>query len=160
MSGMSRTRNDIDEQRTVIVARLEDGTPKAEICSWLKCKPDTLNRRLKEWGVNHLNNQPGRNRPKLARRKSLAEVLTENSRTSTYQLKRRMWRDGLKPEHCEECGWNKRADDGRLTLELHHINGDTSDNRLANLLIVCPNCHSLKSNYRGLSKGKLRKQLK
>ncbi|MGA7733565.1 MAG: HNH endonuclease [Chloroflexia bacterium] len=143
----------------MIIEQLQAGTPKAEICAFFKCKPDTLNRRLKAWGVNHLNNQPGRNRPKYAHRKPLVDVLTQNSYTSTYRLKLRLWRDNLKPQYCEECGWAKRAQDGRLPLELHHINGDTYDNRLENLSIICPNCHSLKGNHRGLSKGKFRRQM-
>jgi hypothetical protein len=58
--------------------------------------------------------------------------------------------------HCEECGWNKRAADGRLPLELHHVNGNKQDNLLENLVILYPNCHSLKDNHRGLSKRKNR----
>jgi hypothetical protein len=154
-----RTRDDIDEAREAIIEQLKAGIPKSEICARFKCKPDTLNRRLKAWGVNHLNNQPGRNRPKYAARKSVLECLTENSTAQTYRLKLWLWRDGLKPQHCEECGWARRANDGRLPLELHHINGDTYDNRLGNLLVLCPNCHSLKNNHRGLSKGKMRRQL-
>ena len=152
-----RARDDIDESREYIIEQLKSGVPKSEICTQFKCKPDTLNRRLKAWGVNHLNNQPGRNRPKLAKRKPLAEWLTRDSSTSTYALKLRLWRDGLKPEQCEECGWAVRAKDGRLPLELHHANGDTYDNRLENLVILCPNCHALKDNHRGLSKGKNRR---
>jgi hypothetical protein len=148
---MSRSRDDIDQYKEMIIGQLQAGIPKAELCAYFKCKPDTLNRRLKEWGVNHLNNQPGRNRPKYARRKPLAEALTIGSHTSTYNLKLRLWRDGLMPQHCEECGWSQRAATGRLPLELHHMNGDPYDNRLENLRILCPNCHSLKDNHRGLS---------
>jgi hypothetical protein len=152
-----RTRDDINEYRSYIIKELQAGKPKSQLCAEFKCKPDTLNRRLREWGVDHLNNQPGKNRPKYGKRKPLESWLTTNSHTSTYHLKRRLWRDGLKPEFCEECGWAKSSMDGRLPLELHHINGDTYDNRLENLLILCPNCHSLKLNHRGLSKGKARK---
>ncbi|MBQ8100756.1 MAG: HNH endonuclease [Paludibacteraceae bacterium] len=35
---------------------------------------------------------------------------------------------------------------------MHHINGNTSDNRLENLMILCPTCHALTENYRGLNK--------
>ncbi len=50
------------------------------------------------------------------------------------------------------CGWNKTTKDGRLPLELDHINGDSRDNRLTNLQILCPNCHSLQPTHRGLNK--------
>jgi hypothetical protein len=155
-------RRDIDLAQEYIAGQLSSGIPKSALCAEFNCKPDTLNRRLKLWGINHLHNQPGRNRPKFAARKPLSACLTRNSTTPTYHLKLRLWRDGLKPQECEECGWAKRARDGRLPLELHHVNGDTYDNRIENLLVLCPNCHSLKENHRGLSKGKverLRQQL-
>jgi 5-methylcytosine-specific restriction endonuclease McrA len=32
---------------------------------------------------------------------------------------------------------------------LHHINGDGRDNRLENLALLCPNCHSQTENWGG-----------
>jgi len=83
-------------------------------------------------------------KPKLP----LEKILTRNSYFQSYKLKNRLIREGLKPLYCEECGWAKRSKDGRLPLELDHINGDARDNRLENLRILCPNCHSLKSTHR------------
>ena len=37
----------------------------------------------------------------------------------------------------------------KIPLELHHINGDNTDNRIENLQLLCPNCHALTDNYRG-----------
>ena len=87
-------------------------------------------------------------RPKIP----LEEILTKNSDFQSYKLKKRLIKEGVKTPHCEECGWAKHAPSGRLPLELHHINGDAKDNRLENLQILCPNCHSLKPNYRGRKK--------
>lgn len=36
----------------------------------------------------------------------------------------------------------------KLSLELHHINGDRNNNKRENLVVLCPNCHSLTSNFR------------
>jgi predicted nucleic acid-binding Zn ribbon protein len=36
-----------------------------------------------------------------------------------------------------------------MTLELDHMNGDNQDNRLENLRLLCPNCHSQTNNFRG-----------
>ena len=49
---------------------------------------------------------------------------------------------------CEQCGL-KEWQGHLLSLEIHHINGINTDNRLNNLILLCPNCHSLTSNYRG-----------
>jgi AcrR family transcriptional regulator len=51
--------------------------------------------------------------------------------TGRYHLKGRVIKAGLKDDRCEECGlreWRGR----RLSLALHHVNGDRHDNRLEN----------------------------
>ncbi len=50
--------------------------------------------------------------------------------------------------HCENCNrseWLGQA----IPLEIHHLNGNNTDNRLENLKLLCPNCHALTDNYRG-----------
>lgn len=83
----------------------------------------------------------------------LDELLVQNSQYGLYRLKRRLFEAGLKSAKCEECGWSKMSPDGRIPIELDHINGDRYDNRLENLRILCPNCHSMKSTHRGKNKG-------
>lgn len=63
-------------------------------------------------------------------------------------VKRRLIALGLKRNRCAECGitaWRGRP----ISLELHHINGDGLDNRVLNLALLCPNCHSQTDNYAG-----------
>ncbi len=82
----------------------------------------------------------------------LSAIMTTNSHYQTNRLKRRLWSEKLKPMYCELCGWCQKSTDGRLPLELDHVNGDHLDNRLENLRILCPNCHSLQSTHRGRNK--------
>ena len=79
----------------------------------------------------------------------LNEILVQNSSYQSYKLKNRLFRERLKEPRCEICGWAKKSLDGRIPLELDHINGDSHDNRLKNLRVLCPNCHSLQPTHRG-----------
>ena len=57
-------------------------------------------------------------------------------------------------EHkCQECGWGKiNSHTGKIPLELEHIDGDFTNNKKENLTVLCPNCHSLTSTYKGANK--------
>ena len=46
---------------------------------------------------------------------------------------------------CFISEWNGKP----IVLEIDHINGINSDNRVENLRYVCPNCHSQTSTYKG-----------
>ncbi len=94
----------------------------------------------------------GLNIPKKS--KPLHEILTKNSRFQSFKLKKRLFSDKIKKPKCELCGWSKSSLDGRIPVELDHINGDRFDNRLENLRILCPNCHSLQMTHRGKNKQK------
>ena len=78
----------------------------------------------------------------------LAAVLVKDSFVQSYKLKQRLFREGIKHARCELCGWCQMATDGRIPVKLDHINGDRYDNRLENLRILCPNCHSLQPTHR------------
>ena len=82
----------------------------------------------------------------------ILELLVTDSDFQSYKLKTRLFDANLKFPKCELCGWSKKAEDGRIPVELDHINGDHRDNRLENLRVLCPNCHSLQSTHRGKNK--------
>lgn len=82
------------------------------------------------------------------------DILVKQSSFQSYKLKKRLFLEGLKEPACEICGWARRSIDGRLPLELDHINGDRYDNRIGNLRILCPNCHSLQPTHRGRNIGR------
>jgi 5-methylcytosine-specific restriction endonuclease McrA len=82
-----------------------------------------------------------RSRP---RRRSVEEVLrTAKCRT---HLKRRLIEAGLLEAKCNRCGidaWRGKP----LSVQIDHVNGLRNDNRLENLRMLCPNCHSLTPTY-------------
>src|SRR5574338_66943 len=58
-------------------------------------------------------------------------------------------------ERCEECFWNKRNPvTKKVPIELEHIDGNSENNRLENLKLLCPNCHSLTPTFKALNKGR------
>lgn len=83
---------------------------------------------------------------------SLQDVLVRGSTVQSYGLKKRLFLAGIKEPRRERCGWQEMSVDGRIPVELDHINGDRYDNRLENLRILCPNCHSLQLTHRGKNK--------
>lgn len=81
-------------------------------------------------------------------KKKLSQQLSINSTRNSGMIRRRLISEGIKENRCELCGIDSwRGED--IICELHHINGDRSDNRLENLIMLCPNCHSQTSNFRG-----------
>ena len=62
---------------------------------------------------------------------------------------------------CEKCGWGEiNETTGNIPLEVHHIDGDCTNNKEENLQLLCPNCHSLTSNHGSLNKLSKRYKLK
>jgi hypothetical protein len=57
-------------------------------------------------------------------------------------------------EQCMECGWDKiNPYSGNIPIELEHIDGNSNNNSLDNLKLLCPNCHSLTPTYKALNIG-------
>ena len=50
---------------------------------------------------------------------------------------------------CKLSEWNGLP----ITLELEHIDGNSTNNHISNLICLCPNCHSQTSTYKGKNKG-------
>ena len=53
---------------------------------------------------------------------------------------------------CQICGCNGEWQNGKIALEIDHIDGDNSNNEISNLRYLCPNCHALTDTYRGKNK--------
>lgn len=58
----------------------------------------------------------------------------------------------LRGRRCECCG-NTEWQGSPIPLEVHHIDGDKTNNEENNLKLLCPNCHALTPNYKGRKTG-------
>jgi hypothetical protein len=62
---------------------------------------------------------------------------------------------------CEKCGWGEENEfTHSIPLEVHHIDGDCTNNKEENLQLLCPNCHSLTENFGSRNKNSKRYKLK
>jgi predicted nucleic acid-binding Zn ribbon protein len=57
-------------------------------------------------------------------------------------------------DKCQRCGWCKRNPiTNKVPIQLEHIDGNWQNNRPENLILLCPNCHSLTPTFGALNKG-------
>jgi len=104
----------------------------------------TVWRRLKRLGLTP-NSRGGK---KL----NLQEVLSGlHPYYPTIKLKKRLLKEKILENVCSICGitkWNDKP----INMQLDHINGISTDHRLENLRMICPNCHSQTETYCGKNK--------
>jgi len=80
--------------------------------------------------------------------KNIKDVFCKNSNTGRALLKRYILKNKLMETKCAICGidiWNGKE----ISLQLHHIDGDKTNNLIENLQLLCPNCHSQTDNFCG-----------
>ena len=81
----------------------------------------------------------------LSMKHPVSEVFSKSNKTAP---RLRKWVFNI--FNCECCmEWGVKEWNGKkLNLEVHHVNGIRDNNKLSNLQVLCPNCHSQTWNYR------------
>lgn len=136
-------RTDILEKKEQILAWIEEQQPKCYICQQLNCKQDTLNRYLKQMGIEYNGQQNKKGQQKGSNKyKSAMYYIETGQAISSSKLKDKLLIDGLKEKRCEKCGLDSWLNEP-IPLELHHKDGNHYNNDFENLQILCPNCHAM-----------------
>ena len=131
----------------------------ADVCRALNLVPaggnyQIIKSKIKLWNIDtsHFTGQAwnvGNRFKPFCKTIPLSEILIEDSQyTSNSSLKSKLFKEGLKKNECENCGLSSWLGE-KLSIELHHNNGNNSDHRIENLKMLCPNCHSQTITFRG-----------
>jgi len=108
--------------------------------------PDvTVWRRAKKLGLEFSGSGKGAMIP-------TAEILEgKHPQYQTNKLRKRLLKEGIKEDKCEECGitcYNNKP----IVMHLDHIDGNSRNHNLNNLRLLCPNCHSQTDTWCGKNK--------
>ena len=129
----------------------------ADVCRMLGWKPIGGNYRIvhkyiEKYGIDtsHFD------QTKSSKRKNIYEI-TEKPCSYYFEnniaingsiLLKKLIKEGFKENKCECCG-NTEWLNEPIPLELHHIDGNHANNKLENIKLLCPNCHTKTENFRG-----------
>ncbi len=100
----------------------------------LYCKKETINFKF----CSHKCNFKYKKQQKRERIKRLGSLI--NYKNEKWYLIE------IRSHICEICGnskWNKED----IPLDIHHKDGNSDNNKLGNLLLLCPNCHRQTDNH-------------
>ena len=119
-----------------------------------------LKKKIEEFDIDisHFTGQrwqqsPNQKDNKVSREKyEIEEIFVKNSPVSQKVMRGYVERHQLLDYHCQNCGCDGKWQDGEISLEIDHIDGDNTNNQLSNLRYLCPNCHALTETYRGKNK--------
>lgn len=117
----------------------------SKLSSYFNVPDITVWRRAKKLGLNFAGSGKGVMIP-------TSDILEgKHPHYQTNKLRKRLLKEGIKENKCEECGitcYNNKP----IIMHLDHIDGNNRNHNLKNLRLLCPNCHSQTDTWCGKNK--------
>ena len=142
----------LKEREEYYIKLIKESDSLIEVCRKAKIVPttgnyDTLKKVINNNSIDVSHFKRNCVKSNIVKR-NIEDYLNNKYPITSFKLKNKLLKEGYKECRCEKCG-NTEWYGKPIPLELHHINGDNTDNRLENLQILCPNCHAFTDNYSG-----------
>lgn len=110
---------------------------------------NTMDLDLTKIAVNREKAKSSMFKEKVRKAPSLEDIINGNyGKYRSASLRDRLIKEGYKEHRCENCGLDTWLGE-KIPLHLHHVDGNHNNNKLENLQLLCPNCHSMTDNYAG-----------
>ena len=97
--------------------------------------------------VGYNNGQAWNKNKVTGPKRGINDYLSNAYKITSHKLRLRLLDENILEHRCSFCKNTEWLGDS-IPLELDHINGDHNDNRLINLRLLCPNCHTTTPTYR------------
>jgi 5-methylcytosine-specific restriction endonuclease McrA len=101
--------------------------------------------------ISHFTSQGWNKGKTIGPKRSIEDYLSNKHRIQSWKLKNRLIKENVLEHKCNNCSkktWLNKP----IPIELHHKDGNSLNNKLSNLELLCPNCHALTDNYRAKNK--------
>lgn len=117
-----------------------------------------IKRRAAELGLDLSHWDDVSKQARLANLTPTEQYFAPHTTHSGIGMRTRILKEGLLPYKCAICGFEGEWNGKPLVLQIDHINGDHSDNRIENLRFICPNCHTQTETFAGRNVGRSKKE--
>ena len=101
--------------------------------------------------ISHFTLQGWNKGKKIGPKRLINDYLSNKVAIQSWKLKNRLLKEKILNHQCNNCKKTTWLNNP-IPIELHHKDGDHSNNNLNNLELLCPNCHALTDNYRAKNK--------
>lgn len=138
--------------KELVIEASKNSKSASDAAAILDIKYDTY----KKYAVKYecfITNQSGKGTTKSSGSKiPLEDILNgEHPQYQSNKLRHRLLEESYFQYKCYSCNlteWLNKP----IPLELEHIDGNSSNHKLENLTLLCPNCHAFTTTYRGKNK--------